>query len=191
MNDLTRGGEIDEEDFLVRADMICSLGRHVMISNYHEYYRLVDYLSGITRGSKIGIILGIYNLEQVFDENYYSNLRGGILEAFGHLFGNNVHLYVYPSLKRGGQKIYTLDDIEVSFNLKHLLEFLKDNHKIKAIEGANTGILHIISDDLLEMIELGDDGWEQYVPKKIELAIKEKKLLGYQGTGDFSYEEVR
>ena len=179
LNDLTRGGEIDEEDFLIRADMICSLGRHVMVSNYHEYYRLVEYLTGITRGKKIGIILGIYNLEQVFDEGYYESLKGGILEAFGTLFGNNVRLYVYPSLKKGGDGIYSLDDVNVEPHLKHLLQFLIDNDKIKKIEGANTSNLHIISDDLLEMIEMGIEGWEKYVPKKVELSIKEKGLFGY------------
>ncbi len=181
LNDLKKGGEVDEEDFLVRADMICSLGRHVMVSNYHEYYRLVEYLTGITRGKKIGIILGIYNLEQVFTESYYEGLQGGILEAFGTLFGNNVKVYVYPSLKRGGEGIYTLEDIQVAPHLRHLLEFLKDNKKIKKIENANTNHLHIISDDILEMIEMGIDGWEKYVPKKIELAIKEKGLFGFSG----------
>ncbi|MDH5605036.1 MAG: TonB-dependent receptor, partial [Cyclobacteriaceae bacterium] len=103
LSDLRSEGEIDEADFLNRADLLCSLGRDVMVSNYTEYYRLVDYLSDITKGKRIGIILGIYNLVQVFDENYYKDLRGGILEAFGILFGHNVKLYVYPSISKDGK----------------------------------------------------------------------------------------
>src|SRR5690606_26005136 len=40
---------IDEKDFLDRVDILCSLGHMVMISNYHEYFKLVSYLSGLTR----------------------------------------------------------------------------------------------------------------------------------------------
>src|SRR3569833_872631 len=40
--------EIDEKDFLERVDILCSLGKTVMISNFHEYYKLVAYISKIT-----------------------------------------------------------------------------------------------------------------------------------------------
>jgi hypothetical protein len=41
--------DIDEKDFLDRVDILCSLGHMVMISNHHEYYRLVAYLSSLTK----------------------------------------------------------------------------------------------------------------------------------------------
>src|ERR1700760_964844 len=41
--------EIDEKDFLDRVDILCSLGQTVLISNFHEYYKLVAYLSKITK----------------------------------------------------------------------------------------------------------------------------------------------
>ena len=40
--------------------------------------------------------LGINNLVEIFNEKYYENLEGGILESFGRLFRNAVKLYVYP-----------------------------------------------------------------------------------------------
>ncbi|MDH5398322.1 MAG: TonB-dependent receptor [Cyclobacteriaceae bacterium] len=181
LNDLRSEGEIDEEDFINRTDIICSMGRHVLISNYTEYYRLVDYLSSFTRGKRIGIILGVNNLEQVFDESYYADLRGGILEAFGTLFGNNVTLYVYPLVNRADGEITTLDDMTVRENLLHLLDYLKVNNKLKKVNGANRECLHVVADDLAEMIEDGSGGWEKWVPKKVELAIKERNLFGYKG----------
>ncbi len=36
------GGEIDEQDFMDRARLLCSLGQTVLISNFQEYYKLVE-----------------------------------------------------------------------------------------------------------------------------------------------------
>jgi hypothetical protein len=71
------------------------MGFNVLISNYSEYYRLVAFLRRFTR-EMIGLALGINNLLGIFDERYYENLPGGILEAFGRMFRNQVKLYVYP-----------------------------------------------------------------------------------------------
>ena len=180
--DLSEEGHIDEKDFLNRVDIICSLGQNVMISNYQRYYRLVNYLSGITRGRKIGIILGIYNLQRVFDENYYTDLRGGVLEAFGTLFGHNITIFVYPSYKGDSNELYTLDNFELPSNLQGLLRYLLDNRKLVNVEGADIDHLRIISDDVLSMIKTGQEGWEKMVPRKVSAAIKEKCLFDYPST---------
>src|SRR6478735_9298419 len=111
LNDLSPDGKIDERDFLHRVDILCSLGQTVMISNYFEYYRLVEYLSKITKGKKIGIIMGIFALQKVFEEKTYENIRGGILECFASLFGTNVKLYIYPAQRANGT-LFTLKDFE-------------------------------------------------------------------------------
>ncbi len=178
LNDLRADGEIDDVDFLARVDIICALGQNVMISNYPEYYKLVHYLSNITRGRKIGIILGIYNLQRVFEEKYYTDLRGGVLEAFGTLFGNNVKLYVYPSLNENNE-VYTLENFEVSDNLKGLFAYLIANNKLENIQGANRDYLNIISDKVLALIKEGKDGWEKQIPRQVVKAIKENCLFGY------------
>jgi hypothetical protein len=179
LTDLSSDGEIDEQDFLNRVDIICSLGQNVMISNYPEYYKLVEYLSRYTKGYKLGIILGIYNLTRVLDEKYYTNAKGGLLEAVGNLFGGNVKLYVYPSKRAGEDALYTLNDLQLPEKVKPLLEYLKLNDKLMQIEDADIDNLKIISDDVLEMIRGGEDGWEKYVPKKVAAAIKENCLFDY------------
>ena len=40
--------------------------------------------------------MGLNNLADIFKEQYYSQLDGGILEAFGILFKDNVKIYAYP-----------------------------------------------------------------------------------------------
>jgi hypothetical protein len=181
LNDLSPDGKIDEKDFLYRADIICSLGQTVLVSNYFEYYRLVDYLSRMTRGKKTAIIMGIYALQKVFEEKTYENIRGGILESFASLFGSNVRLYVYPALKKDSNELFTLKDFEAHLpaNLKNLFRYLMDNNKLEDIEDANVANLHIISDNVLAMIRKGEAGWEKFVPHKVEEAIKEHGLFDY------------
>lgn len=181
LTDLGADGKIDEKDFLNRADIICSLGQTVLISNYFEYYRLVDYLSKITRGKKIGIILGIYALQKVFEEKTYENLRGGIMESFASLFGTNVKLYIYPAWKKDSHELFMLKDFEAQLpeNTKNLFRYLMDNNKMEDVQDANASNLHIISDNVLAMIRKGEMGWEKFVPHKVESAIKEHGLFDY------------
>ncbi len=180
LNDLSPDGNIDEKDFLYRADIICSLGQNVLISNYFEYYRLVDYLSKITKGRKTGLVMGIFALQKVFDEKTYENLRGGILECFASLFGSNIKLYIYPALRKDNS-LFTLKDFEAELpnNLKGLFRYLMDNNKMEDIDDANVSNLNIISDNVLAMIRKGVPGWEKFVPHKVEEAIKEHGLFDY------------
>ncbi|HZY81040.1 MAG TPA: TonB-dependent receptor [Cyclobacteriaceae bacterium] len=181
LNDLSPDGNIDEKDFLHRADIICSLGQTVLVSNYFEYYRLVEYLSKITRGKKIGIILGIYALQKVFEEKTYENLRGGIMESFASLFGTNVKLYIYPAWKKDSKDLFTLKDFEetIPVNVRSLFRYLIENNKLEDIQDANVNNLHIISDNVLAMIKKGDEGWEKFVPRKVQEAIKDHNLFDY------------
>ena len=122
LQDLSSQGKIDEADFLDRVDILGSMGKTVMISNYHEYYKLLPFISNYTRQMKIGIVLGILSLEKVFDEQFYQTLDGGILAAFGQLFGRNVKVFVYPSLKPGRGDIYTCKDFAPRGDLSYLFK---------------------------------------------------------------------
>jgi hypothetical protein len=186
LNDLSPDGKIDEKDFLNRADILGSLGQYVLISNYYEYYRLVDYLSKITKGKKIGIIMGIYALQKVFEEKTYENIRGGILECFASLFGTNVKLYIYPAFKKTTTDLFTLKDFENELpdNLKNLFRYLVDNNKVEDVNDANIKHLSIISDNVLAMIRKGEPGWEKFVPHKVEEAIKAHGLFDYPYTNE-------
>jgi hypothetical protein len=181
LNDLSTDGNIDEKDFLYRVDILCSLGQTVMISNYFEYYRLVEYLTKITKGKKIGIILGIFALQKIFEEKTYSNLRGGIMESFASLFGSNVKLYIYPALVKDSEGLFKLQDFEeqIPANVKSLFRYLMDNNKLQDVEDANVDNLHIISDNVLAMIKKHEPGWEKFVPQKVASAIKEQGLFDY------------
>ena len=86
---------IDEQDFLDRAELMCSMGYIVLISNYQMYFRLIEYFSKYTK-ARLGLIIGVTSVNDIFNEKYYRNLNGGILEAFGILFTRDLKMYLYP-----------------------------------------------------------------------------------------------
>jgi len=180
LKDLTADGKISDKDFLDRAELLSSLGYTVMISNYLKHYKMVEYLTAITKGKLMGVILGVYNLVTIFDERYYDNLPGGLLEAFGRGFGHNVKLYVYPALNMEDGSLYNLDNIKLPKNLHGLLQYMRDNDKMTAINEFDQQLLHILSDDVLSKIKSGGNSWEEDVPMEVAKAIKFFELFGYQ-----------
>ena len=96
MRNLLFAGEIDLQDFLARADLLATAGKTVLISDYSEYYRLAAWMARYTH-EPIAVTMGATSLQDLFKEQYYKGLEGGILEAFGKLFTKNLRVYVYPS----------------------------------------------------------------------------------------------
>lgn len=199
INNLLATG-FDLDDFLARIEILSSLGYNVLISNYPEYYRLSAYFRRYTQ-KKIGLVLGINHLLAIFNEIYYENLEGGILEACGRLFKDNIKLYVYPMQNHAFQhykhlqeEIYsemnetntsvndlliTADNVQVSTHLRSLYTYLKENHFIEAIHGFNSQFLHIFSRNILNKIKNGEEDWEASIPEKVVSMIKEQKLFNY------------
>ena len=184
LKDLTADGKISDKDFIDRAELLESLGYTVMISNYLKHYKMLDYLATIARGQKMGVIAGIYNLHTIFDERYYDNLPGGLLEAFGIGFGHNVKMYVYPALNVDTGELYTLDELTIPNHLRGLVQFLKDNNKLAPILDFDMDALKILSDDVLSKIRSGINSWEDDVPENVVKAIKHYELFGYDKRKD-------
>ena len=177
--DLENEGEIDEKDFMDRARLLASLGETVLISNYKEYYRLVEYFSMYTN-KKIGICMGVNNLIQVFDPKYYIKLSGGILEAFGKLFFKKLKVYLYPVISEDGE-IITSENLKVHPRIKELYKFFKFNGRIEDVKDYNADSLKIHSNEVLEDIQNNNTGWEKMLPKSVASKIKKQKLFGYKG----------
>jgi hypothetical protein len=168
--------EIDEKDFLDRVDILCSLGQTVLISNFHEYYKLVAYLSKITK-LKMGVVLGYPNLEYIFSEEHYKDLAGGILESFATLFSRKVKLFIYPTLRDG--VIWNCLRFYPPPHLIDLYRYLIANNKIEDIRHYKESNLHVQTDRVLEMIKEGASGWEEFVPNEVAAMIKDRCLFGY------------
>ena len=180
LDNLMHEGRIDETDFLERVNMLNGLGQNVMISNFREYYRLVEYFTNFRLG-KFRVVIGIPTFISLWDKKYYTGLRGGILEAFGKLFIKNMKLYVYPALNKNNGKLFTSKDIELSGDLEYLYRYLIENRKIIDVRSAETRWLTIDSSETLAMIRNNSGGWEDLVPEYVASYIKENKVFGYTG----------
>ncbi len=175
---------IDHKDFLARVDILSTLGKMVLISNFGRYYRLVAYLARYTH-KQTGIVLGIPSLKEIFDEKFYTDLEGGLLESLGRLFKSEVKLYVYPWCDPATDKVVTAETLEVAPNLRHLYAHLLENKCIVSIQKHNVDYLPIFSRNVLARIQTGDPTWEANVPKQIVDIIKKNRLFGYkQPVGD-------
>ena len=171
-------GDVDEKDFIDRADILCSLGQTVLISNYQEYYKLVEYFSRYTK-ARMGLIMGVNNLIEVFEEKYYRHLNGGMLEAFGILFTRDLKVYVYPSKPSQEAEIMTLESMPVHPRLRPLYDYLISNKRMVDIESYDPTVLHIFSKAVLQMIRDAKPGWEDMVPPYVDNMIKDNRLFGY------------
>ena len=176
LSNLSSEGEIDEQDFLDRADILCSLGQTVLISNYQRYYKLLDYFSRFTK-KRMGIIMGVPNLKQIFEEKYYRHLSGGILEAFGRMFNRDLKIYLYPYQKQREGEITNSKNINIHPRFRSLYDYLIFNQRIIDIE-YDPQVLNIFSPVVLRMIKNGISGWEDMVPAYVDNIIKQKKLFG-------------
>ena len=176
LSNLISDGEVNEQDFLDRAQLLCSMGKTVMITNFQEYYKLSEYYNKYT-DKKIVLTMGVDNLIQVFEDKYYKDLNGGILEAFGNLFSQNVTVLLYPMLKK--DKLIDSNNLVVNNKMKNLYKFFKDNKKIIDIKDYNKKLLKIFSWKVLENIKKGKKDWEKDIPKNVSDLIKKKKLFGY------------
>lgn len=189
LNNLMDEGELDERDFLDRVDILNGMGQHVMVSTFREYYKLVGYFSRFKIG-RLRIVIGIPTFLNVLDEKYYLKLKGGILEALGRLFPENVKFYVYPTLssvsidkKDTSGTLLTTRNIYLPDNVKPLFDYLVDQGKIIDIKNVKRDRLHISSPYVLKMIKENTPGWELMVPNYIEEVIKSRRLFGYSGDG--------
>lgn len=177
MASLMNEGEIDTQDFLARVDMLGAQGFTVLISNYLRFFRLRSYLNEFTK-RKIGIVLGVPNIQDIFNEKYYTDLEGGILEAFGKLFSGNIRLYVYPVLDDDGE-IITLENLRVGNKVRLLLRHLMENGHIVPLHGANEDVLRIQSRDVLKRIRQGARDWKEAVPEVVYDTIVKKRLFNF------------
>lgn len=177
LSNLKMEGDVDEKDFLDRADLLCSLGHTVLISNYRKYYKLIEYFSNFTN-ARMGLIIGVNNLLEIFDDKYYRNLNGGILEAFGIIFTRDLKIYLYPYKPNREDEELNSENIPIHPRLRPLYNYLLTNKRVKDLN-YNEDVLNIFSRDVLQKIKNCEGGWEEAVPDGVDKIIKANNLFGY------------
>ena len=181
LNNLMSERVIDHQDFLARVDILGALGKMVMVSNYTRFDSVSSYLRQYTQ-NWIGMVMGVPTLREIFEEKYYSDLTGGILEALGSLFKGRLKLLVYPTRQSGtggDDDVITADKLAVKPELQHLYSYLAGNGFIESIRDFDPGELQVTPPDVLGMIRSGDAAWQKLVPEQAAAVIRREGLFGY------------
>lgn len=178
MDNLLADGELDEKDFMDRADLLCALNQTVIISNCEAHHKLARYLSDYKPGN-LGFVLGARELLELISTKYFENRDGRLLSSFGELFTRKVKMYVYPMMQEGSEELMKAATLPVPEGIKFLYQHLLDSRHIVDIEGVKKEHLHIFSKEVLRMLKADEENWEQMVPPKVAKLIKDECLFGF------------
>ena len=176
LRNLLSGDHVDHNDFLARVDVLGALGETVMISSYSAYYPVPGYLRRYTH-KPLAFALGVPILGALFDEQYYADLPGGLLQAVGSLFQAGVRLYVYPMRDEDADVLTTVENLCVAPHLRHVYAHLVEGGLIVPIQNVNQDELYIRGRDALAKIQSGDSSWEAMVPEPAMRIIKDRQLF--------------
>src|SRR5258705_4972081 len=180
MRNLLAGGtDVDRRDFLARAELLAACGMTVLISDYFEYYRLAAYLALRTK-ERIGVVLGLPSVSELFDEKYYAALPGGTLENFGRLFKNDLKVYVYPLRRHDRDELETIHTLKVKPDLQPLYDYLVGRGSFVQLDNFNPKYLPIFSRDVLKRIASGDESWDEMVPPQVAEIIRQRGFFDYK-----------
>lgn len=179
LNNLLTEGDLNEQDFLDRAELLCHLGQTVMISNFKEYYKVVEYCSQYSK-EKIGLTIGVSNLIDIFDSKYYNNLSGGVFEALGKLFNRDLQVYLYPMFNDDNEVVTSKNLMVNEAHLQPIYQYFLDNKQIIDIDTYEEKNLKIFSRNVLRMIQQNESDWEVFLPEGVADIIKTKKLFQKQ-----------
>ena len=177
MNNLLDRGQADDADFLARVDLIAAVGRMVLVSDIGAFHDLGEYLAA-RHVERIGLVLGVPLLRELFNDAHYRQLPGGILEAFGRLFTKSVRLYVQPTRDAIDGRVISADSLQVAPHHAHLLEHLRTNGLIRGLPCDPATLRTYSSEDVRSRICSGDPSWRELVAPEVATLIERQGYFG-------------
>lgn len=176
LNNLLKEGTIDENDFLSRAELLCALGHTVMISNFKEYFKVIDYCSQYSSEAK-ALTIGVNSIYEIFNDIHYKELKGGLFEGLGRLFKNNLKIYLYPILLEDGTIVNSKNLKLENDEIQPIYEYFVNKEQIIDIENYELNNLKIFSHHVLEKIINNDNSWKELVPEEVAEIIEKQQLF--------------
>lgn len=178
LKNLIEEGVFDERDFLDRVDILCGMGQNVMITNFKEFYKVSSWFANY-QIKNIRMVIGALTFRKILEKHYYKHLKGGILEAFGRLFTENLKVYLYPGREKQTHNILTTENMPMEDDVKFLYRHLMESGLIIDIPNYRKEILPFFSYKVLAKLNANDPEWETMVPRYVSSFIKNKNLFGY------------
>ena len=162
-----------------RVELLNSMGYKVVVSNCEQHLKLIKYLNDY-KVKQVGLALGVIPFTDLVNKRYLE-IRDkndiSLLSVFGELFPKIFTLYVYPAKDGNKESINTSSNMEIPEEAEFIFQYLKNTHQIVNIDKFNPNILNIFSHNVFKMIQGGESGWENMVPKNTIEIIKSKHLF--------------
>ncbi len=174
LNNRLKNENISLDEAVLKVKMIQALNLPVLVSRFSLFYELKEYIR-LSTDKPMAIVIGATHLEKLFDEKFYFDLSGGLLEGLGKLLGKFSSLYIYP------HKTNEICLLTKSFSppngVKNIYKHFIDNRMIQDITGCDEITEYVNSNDILKMIKAKNSNWKKHVPEKIHsLILKEFKV---------------
>lgn len=165
LNNRIKKENIPLDEAVKKVKMITSLGIPVLVSRFSLFYQLKEFIRLCTK-KPLGIVIGATHLSKLFDENFYADLSGGLLEGMGKLLDNQTRLYIYP------HKTKDLCLLTKSFfpepKITSIYKHFIDNKFIQDIAGCDEIEELVHSEDIIKMIKNKNNNWKKHVPEQIQ-----------------------
>lgn len=178
LNNLMQDQVLDEIDFLNRVDILVAMGQCVMVSRFIRFFSLTEYFTQF-KMDRLRLVMGTPTFLKVLDKKYYDDLRGGLLEAMGRMFSENMKIYIYPTVDHLTGKVIFPHDLPLPEDVHYLLKYLEMNRRIVKLTNAKTEYQYITTEKVNELMETASPELSDVIPAKVEEMIKSKKLFGY------------
>lgn len=160
---------LSPEDAAKRVQMISKLKIPTLVTKFTLFYQLKEFIR-LWTPKPVGIVIGATHLEKLFDESFYFDLSGGLLEGLSKLLGRFTRLYIYP------HKTNEICLLTKSFfpkpEVKHIYTHFIENKMIQDIAGCEDINMFVHSDDIHKMIKKKDSSWKKLVPESIHSLVK-------------------
>lgn len=152
-----------------RVKMINELEIPVLVTGFTLFYQLKEFIR-LSTPSPLAIVIGATHLEKLFDENFYHDLKGGLLEGMSKLLGRFSRLYIYP------HKTKDICLLTKSFfpapQVKNIYRHFIENNMIQDIAGCDELEEFVHSQDVLKLIKKKDRAWKKHVPARLHRLIE-------------------
>lgn len=165
INNRLKNTKISVEEALKKVKMISSLKKPVLVSSFSLFYKLKEHLRAMSE-KPLGIVIGATHLEKLFDEKFYFDLPGGILEGMGKLMDEKTRLYIYPH--KTEMMCLQVKSFFPKPAMKNLYSHFVDNKFIQDIAGCDEIQEFVHSDDILKLVKKKDNRWKKLVPESVQ-----------------------
>ena len=161
--------KVSVEEAIQKVKMILALNLPVLITRFPLFYEMKEFIR-LASNKPLAIVIGATHLDKLFDEKFYLDLNGGLLEGMGKLLDKSTRLYIYP------HKTKDICLLTKSYfpkpAIRHIYTHFIENKFIQDIAGCDEISEFMHSEDIIKMIKAKKTDWKKYVPASIHSLVQ-------------------